>query len=108
MTANNGRAAVLRNEGVNRNHWLALRLRGVKSNRDGLGTRVVIQTGDKKQAGWVRSGSSYCSDSEHVARFGLGQAAQADTIELHWPSGTVQTLRNIKANQMLPVTEAAR
>src|SRR5205823_5246712 len=82
VTANNDRAALLRNEGGNRNHWLAIRPRGVKSNRDGLGTRVVLLAAGRKEIGWVRSGSSYCSDSEHVARFGLGQAPQADMVEL--------------------------
>ena len=68
----------------------------------------MLQAGGRKQMAWVRSGSSYCSDSEHVARFGLGPAPQADLVELHWPSGTVQTLRSVKANQLLPVTEASR
>jgi hypothetical protein len=108
VTENNGLAALLRNEGGNRNHWLAIRLHGVKSNREGLGTRIVVEAGGQKQTGWVRSGSSYCSDSEHVARFGLAQAGQADVVEIHWPSGTVQTLRSVKANQMLSVTEAAQ
>jgi len=108
VCVNNGQAGLLRNEGVPKNHWLAIRPRGVKSNRDGLGTRVVLQAGGRKQTAWVRSGSSYCSDSEHVARFGLAQAAQADVVELHWPSGTVQTLRDVKANQLLQVTEASR
>jgi hypothetical protein len=107
VTANNGRAALLRNEGQPRNHWLAIRPRGVKSNRDGLGTRVVLQVGGRKQTGWIRSGCSYCSESEHVARFGLGSALQADAVELHWPSGIVQTLRNVKADQVMTVTEAA-
>jgi hypothetical protein len=107
ITTNNGPAGLLRNEGGSRNHWLAIRPRGVKSNRDGLGTRVTVQAGGRKQIGWVRSGSSYCSESEHVARFGLGTAAQADTVELRWPSGAVQTLRSVKADQVLPVTEAA-
>jgi enediyne biosynthesis protein E4 len=107
VTANNGPAALLRNEGRNRNHWLAIRLHGTKSNREGLGTRVVLQAGGRKQTAWVRSGSSYCSESEHVARFGLGPAAQADLVELHWPSGTVQTLHDLKANQLLQVREAS-
>jgi enediyne biosynthesis protein E4 len=105
VTANNGRAALLRNDGGNRNHWLAIRPRGVKSNRDGLGTRVVLQVAGRKQTAWVRGGSSYCSDSEHVARFGLGGAARADVVELHWPGGTVQTLRSVRADQLLTVTE---
>jgi enediyne biosynthesis protein E4 len=108
VTANNGRAALLRNDGANRNNWLAIRPRGVNSNRDGLGTRVVLQVADRKQSAWVRSGSSYCSDSEHVARFGLGPATQAEIVELHWASGGVQTLRHVKANQLLQVTEAVR
>jgi enediyne biosynthesis protein E4 len=107
VTANNGRAALLRNEGGTRNHWLAIRPRGVKSNRDGLGTKVVLQAGGRKQIAWVRSGSSYCSDSEHVARFGLGSATQADVVELHWPSGAIQTLRDVRADQILQVIEAA-
>jgi hypothetical protein len=108
VAVNNGRAALLRNEGSIGNHWLAIRPRGVKSNRDGLGTRVVLQVGGQRQTGWVRSGSSYCSDSEHVARFGLGTASQADTVELQWPSGIRQTLHNVKADQRLTVAEPAR
>ena len=68
----------------------------------------MLRAGGRTQTAWVRSGSSYCSDSEHVARFGLGPAPQADIVELHWPSGVVQTLRSVKANQVLPVTEASR
>lgn len=105
VNANNGRAALLRNEGGNRNHWLAFRLRGVRSNREGIGTRVVLRAAGRTQTGWVRSGSSYGSESEHVARFGLGAALQADVVELHWPSGILQTLRNVRADQMLSVTE---
>jgi enediyne biosynthesis protein E4 len=108
VCVNNGRAALLRNEGATGNHWLAIRPRGTKSNRDGLGTRVVLQVGERRQTGWVRSGSSYCSDNEHVARFGLGAATTADTVELHWPSGIQQTLRNVKADQVLAVTEPAQ
>jgi hypothetical protein len=122
VCANNGRAALLRNELFstsdpiqnpkskiqNQKHWLAVRPRGVKSNRDGLGTRVVVQVDGGKQTAWVRSGSSYCSESEHVARFGLGRAARAEWVELHWPGGTVQRLRDVKADQLLQVTEETR
>ena len=67
----------------------------------------VLRAGGRTQTAWVRSGSSYCSDSEHVARFGLGQAARVDSIELRWPSGIVQTLRGVKADQLLQVTAVA-
>jgi hypothetical protein len=108
VSANNGRAALLRNEGPPRGHWLAIRPRGVHSNRDGIGTRVTLQVAGHTQTGWVRSGSSYCSESEHVARFGLGQATQAEAVRLRWPSGTEQTLRDVKADQLLVVTEPGR
>jgi hypothetical protein len=66
---------------------------------------VLLRAGGRAQSAWVRSGSSYCSDSEHVARFGLSQAAQAESVTLHWPSGLVQTLHDVKADQLLQVTE---
>jgi hypothetical protein len=56
----------------------------------------------------VRSGSSYCSESEHVARFGLGQETRVETVGLRWPTGAVQALRDVKADQVLRVTEEAR
>jgi hypothetical protein len=105
VSANDGPAALLRNEGGTRNHWLALRLRGVKSNRDGIGTHVVLHVAGRSQTAWVRSGSSYCSASENVARFGLGTATRADRIDLHWPSGITQTLQKVAADQRLQVTE---
>jgi enediyne biosynthesis protein E4 len=108
VSANNGRAALLRNEGTPRNHWLAIRPRGVRSNRDGIGTRITLEVGGRKQTGWVRSGSSYCSESEHVARFGLGPATRVDTVRLRWPNGTLQTLNDVPADQVLTVTELAR
>jgi enediyne biosynthesis protein E4 len=108
VCVNNGPAALLRSDGGSKNHWLSVRPRGVKSNRDGLGTRVVALVNGRRQTAWVRSGSSYCSDSEHVARLGLGVATQVEVLELHWPSGIVQTLRNVKADQVLSVTEPAR
>jgi enediyne biosynthesis protein E4 len=108
VAVNNGRAALLRNERRSGNHWLAIRPRGVKSNRDGLGTRVVVQAAGQKQTGWVRSGSSYGSDSEHVSRFGLGAATHVDAVELRWPSGIRQTLRDVKTDQVLVVTEPAQ
>jgi len=111
VSANDGPAALLRNEGGDRNHWLAVRLRGVKSNRDGIGTRLVLESGGggsaarRRQTAWVRSGGSYCSANELVARFGLGDAARADRLTLYWPSGITQTLEHVPADQVLHVTE---
>ena len=107
LIANNGGAPLLlRNDGGSRNHWLAIRAVGTKSNRDGIGTKVVVTTGGTRQQGWVRSGSSFCSASDLKALFGLGGAAQADKVTLTWPSGAVQTLSGVRANQVLTVREA--
>jgi enediyne biosynthesis protein E4 len=101
----NGPALLLRNDGGNRNHWLWVRAVGTKSNRDGIGTKVVVTVGSVRQQGWIRSGSSFCSASDLKALFGLGSATQVDRVTLTWPSGTVQTLTNVKANQVLTVRE---
>src|SRR5262245_14813077 len=83
LVANNGGTPLLpRNDGGNRNHWLAIRAAGRKSNRDGIGTNVVVTTGSTRQQGWIRSGSSFCSAGDLKALFGLGGAAQADSVEL--------------------------
>jgi hypothetical protein len=102
---NNGAPLLLRNDGGNRSHWLAIRAIGTKSNRDGIGTRVVVTTGAVRQQSWIRSGSSFCSAGDLKALFGLGTADVADTVTLTWPRGTTQTLHQVKANQVLVVTE---
>jgi hypothetical protein len=97
---------LLRNDGGSRNHWLAVRAVGTRSNRSGIGAHVVVTTGSTRQQGWIRSGSSYGSASDLTALFGLGSAASADSVTLNWPSGVVQSLHGVKANQVLVVTEA--
>lgn len=100
-----GPPLLLRNDGGNRNHWLQVRAVGTRSNRSGIGTRVVITVGDSRRQAWIRSGSSYASASDLKALFGLGSARQADSVTLYWPSGIVQTLQNVRANQVLVVQE---
>jgi hypothetical protein len=101
VTNNNGPAALYRNDGGNRNHWLQVKLVGTKSNRDGIG--AVVHVG--KQSQTVHSGSSYCSASDLALTFGLGKDAAANSVEIAWPSGRRQKLQNVKANQRLVVTE---
>jgi enediyne biosynthesis protein E4 len=101
----NGKAMLLRNETPHANHWLSIRTRGTKSNRDGIGTRVTLEAGGVRQQGWVRSGSSYCSASDLVAWFGLGSASTAERITLRWPNGEVQTLTNVAADREILVQE---
>jgi hypothetical protein len=88
-----------------RRHWLAVRARGMKSNRSGIGTGVTVEAGGVRRQGWIRSGSSYCSASDLVAWFGLGAAAKADRVTLRWPSGTVQTLTEIAGDREIMVEE---
>jgi hypothetical protein len=78
---------------------------GSKSNRSGIGAvvRVTSQSGTQWQM--VRSGSSYASQSELALTFGLGTDANATKIEVTWPSGKVQTLTEVAANQTLRITE---
>jgi hypothetical protein len=107
VSVRNGRAKLLRNDTGERNHWLAVRTRGVKSNRSGIGTRVTVEAGSLRQQGWIRSGSSYCSASDLLAWFGLGAATKAERVTLRWPSGTVQTLTDLPADREILVEEDA-
>ena len=105
VSVNNGRPMLLHNETPKGSHWLAVRARGVKSNRSGIGTRVMVEAGGRRQQGWVRSGSSYGSASDLVAWFGLGAASKAERVTLRWPSGTVQTLTDLPVDREILVEE---
>jgi hypothetical protein len=105
ISTNNGPAYLFRNDGGNRNHWLNVRLSGVKSNRDGIGAIVRVEGASGKQWNMVRSGSSYCSQSDLALAFGLGKDTSA-SVEIDWPSGAVQHLANIAADQFLSIDEA--
>ncbi|HYU35570.1 MAG TPA: CRTAC1 family protein [Thermoanaerobaculia bacterium] len=105
VTTNNGPAYLFRNDGGNRNHWLCVRTVGSRSNRDGIGAvvRVASPTAGKQWSS-VRSGSSYCSQSDLALTFGLGKDAKA-TLEIEWPSGQKQRLADVPADQFLTVEE---
>ena len=85
-------------------HWLRLQLRGTKSNRDGIG--AVVRIGN--QYAEMTTTVGYASAADCGVHFGLGEAAIVDKIEILWPSGIKQTLRQVKADQVLDVTEPAR
>ena len=104
LSTNNGPAILLRNDGANRNHWLNVRLAGVKSNRDGIGAVVRVESAGGKQWNMVRSGSSYCSQSDLALTFGLGADATAN-VEIVWPSGAKQQFPKVAANQRVLVDE---
>ena len=96
---------LLQNNGGNKLNWLHIRTVGVESNRDGIGTRIKVITGDTHQIREVASGSSYLSQHSPEVEFGLGNHKIVDKIIMKWPSGTEQTLTNIAVNQMLIITE---
>jgi hypothetical protein len=104
ITTNGGRAYLFHNEGVT-NHSLRIKLVGTKSNRDGIGAVITVVSAGERQAKMVRSGSSYLSQSELVATFGLGQKARADSLEIQWPSGQTDKLANMNAGQTITVQE---
>jgi enediyne biosynthesis protein E4 len=107
ITSNDGQAYVLRNETSTHNHWITLKLVGVKSNRDGIGAQVEIATSAGKQYATVTTASSYESSSDPRVHFGLGNAEAVNLIRIRWPSGVIQTLNDVKADQFLAVTEPA-
>jgi len=104
ISTNNGPAVLLRNDGGNRNHWLSVRLSGTRSNRDGLGAVVRVESKGGKQWNMVRSGSSYCSQSDLALTFGLGPDTTAN-VEVVWPSGAKQQFPNVAANHRVLIDE---
>jgi hypothetical protein len=105
LVPNEGPAALLMNDGGSRGHWLELRLRGTRSNRDGIGARVRLIAGGRTQVAELRSACSYCSASDLRLHFGLGAATRAERVEIRWPAGTVDTLTEIPADQTVAVNE---
>jgi hypothetical protein len=107
VTTNDGPAYLLRNETPSSNHWITLNLVGHRSNRDGIGAEIKITTSLGPQYNIVSTTGSYLSSSDRRAHFGLGPDTSVKTIEIHWPSGIVQTLKDIPADQILKVDEPA-
>jgi hypothetical protein len=97
--------SLLKNASHEPGHWIILKLQGTRSNRSAIGTRVTLTAGGHSQLQEVRSGGSYLSQSDLRLHFGLGSAAEAEKIELQWPSGKRQTLANVKSGQILTVRE---
>jgi hypothetical protein len=106
VTVLNGSPELLMNRSRNHNHWILLKLVGVKDNRDGLGTKIKITTSSGAQYNEATTAVGYNSSSDKRVHFGLGNATVVDKIELSWPSGIKQVLSNVKADQVLTVTES--
>jgi hypothetical protein len=99
-------AELLYNTSTGANHWILIRTVGTKSNRDGIGTRIKISgTSGLVQYNHVTTAGSYASSNDPRVHFGLGTDKIIEEIELRWPSGKVQSLRKVKADQVLTVIE---
>jgi enediyne biosynthesis protein E4 len=105
VTVLNGPPEIWMNGSSAVHHWIIVKLVGVKSNRDGLGTKIKVTTSLGTQYNQASTAVSYNSSSDKRIHFGLGAATVVDTMELTWPSGIKQVLKNVKADQILIVTE---
>jgi enediyne biosynthesis protein E4 len=100
-----GAPQVLRNRGIPGNHWVSFELAGVQSNRMAIGARLKLTAGGMVQTGEIHSGGSYLSQNDTRIHFGLGSAAKIDSLEIHWPSGKVELLKNLDADKFYSVLE---
>jgi hypothetical protein len=105
VTTNGGPAHLFRNDGGNTHHWIAVRTRGVKSNRDGIGAVVRITSAAGTQWGMVRSGSSYASQSDLALTFGLGADTNVSSIDVEWPSGLTDRATGLAAGKVVTIEE---
>lgn len=106
ISTNNGTARLLRNDGGNQNNVIRVQTVGTRSNRDGIGAKVTVKlAGGSTRSYLVKTGSSYCSQNEVVLTFGLEKADKVDKMDILWPSGALDTLSAVNANQLVTVQE---
>jgi enediyne biosynthesis protein E4 len=105
VATNGGPLHIIHNETPTSNHWLTLKLVGHRSNRDGIGAEVKIVTAQGPQWVTATTASSYLSSSDKRVHFGLGSEASAQLVEIRWPSGIVQSLKDVRGDQILQVDE---
>ena len=106
VNTNNGRAVLYRNDGGNRNRFIRVKTIGTQSNRDGIGARVAVTLpGGRTSWRLVHTGSSYGSQSDIALTFGLGPHHKAESIEVVWPSGQIDRIGEVVANQVVFVKE---
>ncbi len=107
MTTNNGPARLYRNDQTTGNRSIRVRLAGVKSNRDGIGAVVKATVASETSTRVVRSGSSYLSQSEMPATFGIARHDHAERLLVYWPSGQVDEFKNVKPGRWLCTEDKA-
>jgi hypothetical protein len=100
-----GRGTLVQNVSTNTGHWLEIKLKGTKSNRDGIGARVEVYAGSKRWTAERVAGSGYLSQNDDRLHFGLGGAESIDKILVHWPSGREQTVEKQSVDRVLTIEE---
>ncbi len=105
VTSQHVKPEIYLNRSANANHWLLVELTGTKSNRDGLGARIEVTAGAQTQYNHATTSVGYSTASDRRVHFGLGAARAVDKLDVVWPSGARQTLRNVKADQILKIRE---
>ena len=100
-----GSPMILKNHGIAGNHWVSFELAGTQSNRMAIGARLKLVAGGMTQSDEIHSGSSYLSQNDVRIHFGLGKAAKIDSLEIRWPSGRAETLRDLAADKFYSILE---
>ncbi len=105
---NNGPAELLRNDGGNNDNsgrWLTVHLTGTRSNRDGIGARIELWSGGRRQVKEVVSGASYLASNDPRIHFGLGAEKLVERVKVHWPSGQADSWEDLPVNRMVTLRE---
>ena len=107
LNRNGGRAKLLRNETRAPHHWISLRLRGTRSNRDAIGAWITLRSGGRRLVAERRSGFSYLSDADGIIHFGLGTDPAPVEVEIRWPSGLKEAFRALTPDRFVTLTEGS-
>jgi hypothetical protein len=108
VSAINAPAEIWINQSPGNHHWLEFKLQGTKSNRDGIGARIKVVTKSGAQYNHMTTSAGYASSSAGPVHFGLGANASADLVEIRWPSGIVQQMRDVAGDRVVLVKEPAK
>jgi len=108
VTALSAPAEIWMNDSPGKSHWIEFQLEGTKSNRDAIGARIKLVAGGKAQYNHVAFAAGYASSSAGPVHFGLASATAAELVEIRWPSGIRQELRDVAADRVVRVKEPAK
>jgi hypothetical protein len=108
VNALNAPAEIWMNQSPGGNHWIAFKLEGIKSNRDGIGARIKVVTKSGAQYNHMTTSSGYASSSAGPVHFGLGANPSVDLVEIHWPSGIVEQMKDVAGDRVVVVKEAEK